>query len=194
MKWWVNECSTNLIISEVECEKRIYYPYHRMARFNSFMTRLSLAMSAVQERNSNNNVYSTDLSVHQDEIFGHSFNRLSLGFYHEPGSLFYPREVHVLYLQRSSPLKTWRLSMKPQQAPSFLWPFQYCHPHSHTRTNTIIKSTVSGVQTPGWEPVSEIFNLGSLGKLLKLSSSINGSTNNTHSSSCYEDSLRKLHI
>lgn len=52
----------------MEYEKRIYYPCHRMARFNSFMTRLLLAMSATQERNT---VNSTDFSVHQDGIFGH---------------------------------------------------------------------------------------------------------------------------
>lgn len=37
-----------------------------MARFNSFITRLSSAISAVQEKNSNQSIYSTDLSVHQE--------------------------------------------------------------------------------------------------------------------------------
>lgn len=67
----MNECSTDLILFKVVCEKRIYYPCHRMARFNSFMTRLLLAMSAMQEKKSNNTVDSTDLSVHQEGIFGH---------------------------------------------------------------------------------------------------------------------------
>ena len=43
---------------------------------------------------------------------------------------------------------------------------------------------------PGWEPASEIFSLGNLGKLLKLSSPLHKNTNSTHSSSCFKETLQ----
>lgn len=63
-------------------------------------------MSLVQEKNSEHNMYSTDLLVHQEMgYFGHLF-KLNLGFYHEPGSVFYTQDVHVLCLQPGTLFRT----------------------------------------------------------------------------------------